>query len=118
MACHSVKVRTASLALRSAASLAVVRFLLGAAERRGGPDCGDRNVTLFLLTDRPEQAKFLTGEERAWLSALDPGRATAPRMATLIVAKPGEQFYTDADRSTSASFSNYGGCHARFTTLP
>src|SRR6202790_2720025 len=26
-------------------------------------------VTLFLLTDRPEQAKFLTGEERAWLSA-------------------------------------------------
>src|ERR1700736_119111 len=25
-------------------------------------------VTLFLLTDRPEQAKFLTGEERAWLS--------------------------------------------------
>ncbi len=24
-------------------------------------------VTLFLLTDRPEQAKFLTAEERAWL---------------------------------------------------
>jgi ACS family tartrate transporter-like MFS transporter len=26
-------------------------------------------VTLFLLTDRPEQAKFLTGEERTWLAA-------------------------------------------------
>src|ERR1700680_4485697 len=26
-------------------------------------------VTLFLLTDRPEQAKFLTAEERAWLAA-------------------------------------------------
>jgi MFS transporter, ACS family, tartrate transporter len=26
-------------------------------------------VTLFLLTDRPEQAKFLTAEERSWLAA-------------------------------------------------
>ena len=26
-------------------------------------------VTLFVLTDRPEQAKFLTAEERAWLAA-------------------------------------------------
>ena len=26
-------------------------------------------VTLFVLTDRPEQAKFLTAEEKAWLSA-------------------------------------------------
>jgi MFS transporter, ACS family, tartrate transporter len=26
-------------------------------------------VTLFLLTDRPEQAKFLTAEERNWLAA-------------------------------------------------
>jgi ACS family tartrate transporter-like MFS transporter len=26
-------------------------------------------VTLFVLTDRPEQAKFLTGEEKSWLSA-------------------------------------------------
>jgi MFS transporter, ACS family, tartrate transporter len=26
-------------------------------------------VTLFLLTDRPEQAKFLTGQERTWLAA-------------------------------------------------
>ena len=33
-------------------------------------------------------------------------------------AKPGEQFYTDAGRSTSASFPDHGGCHARFTTLP
>ena len=31
---------------------------------------------------------------------------------------PGEQFYTDAGRSTSASFPDHGGCHARFTTLP
>jgi hypothetical protein len=29
-----------------------------------------------------------------------------------------EQFYTDAGRSTSASFPEHGGCHARFTTLP
>src|SRR5450755_3792574 len=26
-------------------------------------------VTLFVLTDRPEQAKFLTAEEKSWLSA-------------------------------------------------
>ena len=26
-------------------------------------------VTLFVLTDRPEQAKFLTAEEKAWLAA-------------------------------------------------
>ena len=34
-------------------------------------------VTLFLLTDRPEQAKFLTAEERAWLAA----KLTAERHA-------------------------------------
>jgi MFS transporter, ACS family, tartrate transporter len=26
-------------------------------------------VTFFLLTDKPEQARFLTAEERSWLAA-------------------------------------------------
>jgi len=34
---------------------------------RSNSNRGDRVITFFVLTDRPEQAKFLTAEERNWL---------------------------------------------------
>jgi len=40
-------------------------------------------ITFFVLTDRPEQAKFLTGEERNWLVT----RIAAERRATEAVRK-------------------------------
>jgi MFS transporter, ACS family, tartrate transporter len=40
-------------------------------------------VVLFVLTDRPEQAKFLTGEEKAWLA----GQLAAERRAKDAVQK-------------------------------
>src|ERR1700719_1364551 len=46
-------------------SFGVVRFFLGVAEAGFFPGI----VTLFVLTDRPAQAKFLTDEEKAWLTA-------------------------------------------------
>jgi MFS transporter, ACS family, tartrate transporter len=50
-------------------------------------------VTLFLLTDRPEQAKFLTGEERTWLAA----RLAAERM--LLFASHSRRKFTPRPRA-------------------
>src|SRR6478736_1263725 len=60
-------------------SFAIVRFLLGVAE--AGPTVVIGVITFFVLTDYPEQAKFLTAEERDWLVA----KIAAERRATEAV---------------------------------
>ena len=51
--------------------------------RRSDPNCGDRSDCIFVLTDRPDQAKFLTAEERRWLVTT----IAAERRATEAVRK-------------------------------
>src|SRR5947199_241379 len=48
-------------------SFGIIRFLLGVAE--GVPTVLVGLLTLFVLTDRPAQAKFLTAAEKEWLTA-------------------------------------------------